>query len=64
MKHESCLDFERKSMETDRTTRSLFPNGGKVIVEQTLGSEERKKIQKNRTVRVTVRNPSRKVKVT
>ena len=36
-------EFIGKSMETDTTTRSEFPNGGKDIVEQILASEERKK---------------------
>ena len=30
-------------METETTTKSEFPNGGKAIVEQILASEERKK---------------------
>ena len=39
----SHLEFDGKSMETERTTWSTFPNGGKPIVEQILGSGERKK---------------------
>ena len=36
-------EFYGKSMETETTTWSEFPNGGKAIVEQILASEERKK---------------------
>ena len=36
-------EFAGKSMEAETTTRSVFPNGGKVIVEQILPSEEIKK---------------------
>ena len=39
----SCCEFDAKSKETDTTTWSEFPNGGKAIVEQILVSEERKK---------------------
>ena len=39
----SCCEFDGKSMETETTTWSEFPNGGKAIVEQILASEERKK---------------------
>ena len=39
----SCFEFIGKSMETETTTWSEFPNGGKVIVEQILASEERNK---------------------
>ena len=39
-------------METETTTRSQFPNEGKVIAEQTLASEEKKEIQKSRTMRI------------
>ena len=35
--------FDGKSMETETTTRSGFPNGGKAVVEQILVSEERNK---------------------
>ena len=50
-------------METKKTTSSEFPNGGKVIVEQILASEDRNKSKRERlkTVRDTVRDPSRKV---
>ena len=34
-------EFDGKSMETETTTWSEFPNGGKAIVEQILVSEER-----------------------
>ena len=34
------FDFDRKSVETETATWSEFPNGGKVIVEQILASEE------------------------
>ena len=37
-----CSEFVGKSMETE-TKWSKFPNGGKVIVEHILASEERKK---------------------
>ena len=37
----SCCEFDRKSMETETTTSSEFPNGGKAIAEQILASEER-----------------------
>ena len=37
------MKFDGKSMETETTTWSEFPNGGKVIVEQTLALEERNK---------------------
>ena len=33
--------FDRKSMETEKTIWSEFPNGGKATVEQILASEER-----------------------
>ena len=36
----SCFKFIAKSMETETTTWSDFPNGGKTIVEQILASEE------------------------
>ena len=39
----SCCELVGKSMETETTTWSEFPNGGKAIVEQILASEERKK---------------------
>ena len=58
----SCIEFTEKLMETDTTTWLEFSNGGKAIAEQTLASEE--KIQKSRTVKVTVKDPSRKVKHT
>ena len=45
-------------METETTTRSEFPNGGRPIAEQILGSSEKSK-RAGRTVRVTVRNLSR-----
>ena len=38
---ESHCEFDRKSMEAETTTWSEFPNGGKVIVEQIIASEER-----------------------
>ena len=34
------FEFDGKSIETETTTWSEFPNGGKVIVEQILASEE------------------------
>ena len=36
----SRCEFDGKSMETEPTTWSGFPNGCKAIVEQTLASEE------------------------
>ena len=36
----SRCEFDGKSMETETTTWSEFPNGGKAIVEQILASEE------------------------
>ena len=36
-------EFDRKPIETETTTWSEFPNGGKAIVEQKLASEERNK---------------------
>ena len=36
----SCCKFNGKSMETETTTWSEFPNGGKAIAEQILASEE------------------------
>ena len=38
---ESCLELVGKSMETETTTWSEFPNGGKAIAEQILVLEER-----------------------
>ena len=37
----SCCELVGKSIETETTTWSEFPNGGKAIVEQILASEER-----------------------
>ena len=42
----SHFEFIGKSMETKTTTSSEFPNGGKVIVEQILVSEEINKSQR------------------
>ena len=39
----SCCELVGKSMETETTTWSEFPKGGKAIVEQILASEERNK---------------------
>ena len=39
----SCCEYDGKSLETETTTWSEFPKGGKAIVEQILASEERKK---------------------
>ena len=39
----SQCEYDEKSMETETTTWSKFPNGGKVNVEQILAPEERKK---------------------
>ena len=36
----SCCEFDGKSMETQTTMWSEFPNGGKAIVEQILAPEE------------------------
>ena len=43
MKQASRCEFDGESMETETTTQSEFPNGGKAIVEQLLASEERNK---------------------
>ena len=37
----SCCELVGKSMETETTTWSEFPNGGKAIVEQILAPEKR-----------------------
>ena len=39
----SCCEFDGKSMETQTTTWSEFPNGAKAIVEQILAPEEKNK---------------------
>ena len=39
----SHCEYDGKSMETETTASSEFPNWGKTIVEQMLASEERKK---------------------
>ena len=39
----SCHEYDGKSMETETTTWSEFPVGGKLIVEQIIVWEERKK---------------------
>ena len=39
----SRCEFDGKSVETETTTWSEFPNGGKAIVEQILASEQRNK---------------------
>ena len=39
----SCCEFDGKSVETETTTWSEVPNGGKAIAEQILASEERNK---------------------
>ena len=36
----SHCEYDGKSMETETTTWSEFPNGGKAILEQILASEE------------------------
>ena len=40
MKWAIYCEFDGKSMETETTTWSQFPDGGKAIVEQILASEE------------------------
>ena len=40
MKQGILFCFIRKSMETETTTSSEFPNGGKAIAEQILASEK------------------------
>ena len=40
------FEFDGKSMKTETTTWSEFPNGGKVIVEQILATEEINKSKK------------------
>ena len=44
----SCFEFIGKSMETEKTTWSQFPDGGKAIVEQILASEEINKSKRAR----------------
>ena len=39
----SCFESDGKSVETETTTWSEFPNGEKAIVEQILTSEDRNK---------------------
>ena len=39
----SRCEYDGKSMETETTTWSEFPNGKKAIVKRILASEERKK---------------------
>ena len=39
----SPCEYDGKSIETEKTKWSEFPNGGKAIVEQILASEERNK---------------------
>ena len=43
---ESRCEFHGKSMGTETTTWSEFPNGGKTIVEQILVSEGRSKYKR------------------
>ena len=43
-----CCEFDGKSMETERTTWSEFPNEEKAIVEQILASGEINKSKKAR----------------
>ena len=57
----SHCKFDGKSMETESTIRSEFPDGGKPIVEQILPLKEINK-SKGRTVRIRVWDPSGKVK--
>ena len=42
----SHFEFDGTLMETETTTWSEFPNGGKDIVEKTLASEERSKCKR------------------
>ena len=56
----SHCEFDGKLKETEAPTWPEFPNGGKAIVEQILVSEERNK-SKRAGLRVTVRDPSKKV---
>ena len=44
----SHSEFDGKSMETEATTWSEFPNGGKAIVKQILASEEINKSKRAR----------------
>ena len=56
----SRSEYDEKLMETETTTWSEFPKGGKAIVEQILASEKR---DKSKRVRLgeSVWNPSKKV---
>ena len=40
MEETACREYDGKSMETETTTWSELPNGGKAIVEQILGLEK------------------------
>ena len=51
----SHFEFDEKLMETETTTRSEFPNGGKGLVEQIPASDEKNKSK------FTVMDPTRKV---
>ena len=55
----SCFVYLGKSLETETTAWSEFPNRRKAIVEQILESEEMNK-SKRAGLRVTFRDPSRK----
>ena len=58
----SHCEIDKKSMETETTTWSEFPNGGKAIAEQTPASKKKKKkVQNSKTGRITVWDPSREV---
>ena len=46
MRWGSHFEFNEKSMETEKTTRSKFPHGRKAIVEQILASKENDKSKK------------------
>ena len=49
-------------MESHKMAQSEFPNGGKDIAEQILASEEINKSKRAGMLRVTVRDPSMKIK--
>ena len=59
MKWDIPLWIDKKSMETETTTWSEFPNGGKAIAQQIIPSKERNK--PNRTACITVWGLSRKI---
>ena len=54
--------FDEKSIETETTTSSELPNGGKATAEKNTTFTRNKQIRKSKTAKVTVKDPSRKIK--